>query len=583
MNSPNQSNDPAPVDLTGHLRWMRALARGLVRDDAAADDLVQDAAVAALRDKAARPLDVRAWLGSILRNRARDAGRSRDAREAREAASARPESGEDTSELEQRAAIGAELSQRVLGLDEPLRSTLLMRYWDDLPPRVIAKRTGVPVATVKSRLARGLERLRRDLDASRGGDRKAWLVVVLPLAGKAPLVAAGSAVGWTVMNVKILAAATVVAATCAVLFLRDGRAETAAPLDEPTERAERFAGENGGFASSGSGGDGESAQRTGSRRGAGTEIPAATEAVTYTVEVKVVDGSGRPLSRVEVMLEDSDARAEADARGLAVLTASESTGSIVAADTEKWVTVRPGNWRSANPQTSLVVLAPRLDFQGRVVDAFGFGVEGAEVSFDLPRAFASRFDESFGASTRRDWNVRTDEDGAFLLEDAPGIEGASLIASREGYAAAAVEAPAQGASGVEITLRKPLDPDALPLRGRVVRRSGEAAPGARVSLGGELVAVDAEGLFELDLRLVGPAKVLRAIEAGALPARYEVQEDPSDARRGWPEFVELELGEAPLSIAGVVVDEKGDPLAGARVWLDDPTEFGALGVLPVRA
>ena len=88
-----------------------------------------------------------------------------------------------------------------------------------------------------------------------------------------------------------------------------------------------------------------------------------------------VHGSGQMPKALDEALE-GDARAEADARGRAVREASEATGSIVAADAEKWVTVRPGNWRSANPQTSLVVLAPRREFQGRVVDAFGFGVEG---------------------------------------------------------------------------------------------------------------------------------------------------------------------------------------------------------------
>jgi len=67
-----------------------------------------------------------------------------------------------------------------MALEEPCRHTILMRYFDGLPPREIAKREGAPIATVKGRLACGLEQLRSRLDTTHGGDRRTWVGVLAP-------------------------------------------------------------------------------------------------------------------------------------------------------------------------------------------------------------------------------------------------------------------------------------------------------------------------------------------------------------------------------------------------------------------
>ena len=48
----------------------------------------------------------------------------------------------------------------MLALDEPYRTVILMRYYEDLTPSQIAEHLGLPAATVRTRLRRGLERLR---------------------------------------------------------------------------------------------------------------------------------------------------------------------------------------------------------------------------------------------------------------------------------------------------------------------------------------------------------------------------------------------------------------------------------------
>lgn len=582
MNEPSTEPIGDPVDLSQHLRWMRSLARALVRDEAAADDVVQDAAVAALR-QSQRPANVRAWLTAILRNRARDAGRRSSAARRREAECARPEGDGETRELEERAAICGELSQRVLALDEPIKSTLLMRYWDDLPPRVIARRTGVPVATVKSRLARGLARLRVDLDASRGGDRSAWLVAVLPLARPTPLVAASTAAGWTLMNTKVTLAAAA-ALGGALLLLPEGSAPST--VAEASTEVSRIPGsDHSGGGSSGGGGGGSAGTVPRSRTGAEAGARAAQDASApevFTLSARVVDGEGRPVSGVRVGIERSEVAAETNATGTVALETVLSSGSVVAMEPGRWVTVRAGHWRAADPGSPLVVVAPALTLEGLVVDGFGFPVAESLVEIVMPSDFHARFDESMGSSTRADWKQAVREDGTFVFEGAPLMAGARIVATCEGYEQASVEVPAASRADIALTLRRPAAPAATALRGRVLREDGSPATAARVALGTELVAVDEQGTFELDLAMAPGAARLRAVEAGALPARFDRPGEPEDPRGGWPEFVELRLGGAPLTIAGVVEDDAGEPVAGARVWLDDPTEFGTLGAYPVR-
>ena len=59
----------------------------------------------------------------------------------------------------------------VMILDEPVRTVVLLRYWEGLPPRRIAARLEIPVETVRTRLKRGLHKLRVRLDGECGGRR----------------------------------------------------------------------------------------------------------------------------------------------------------------------------------------------------------------------------------------------------------------------------------------------------------------------------------------------------------------------------------------------------------------------------
>ncbi|MGH7150064.1 MAG: RNA polymerase sigma factor, partial [Planctomycetota bacterium] len=177
--------------LLSEVGWVRSLARSLVADAHLADDLAQDACLAALEASPRTDRPIRGWLATVLRNLVRQSKRREARRRGREERAARPESVDAAADLVGRVALQREVVDAVLALEEPYRTAILLRFFEGLPPRGIAERTGVPVATAKTRLARGLERLRHRLDGARGGDRKAWLVALLPLAEPSPEVPAG--------------------------------------------------------------------------------------------------------------------------------------------------------------------------------------------------------------------------------------------------------------------------------------------------------------------------------------------------------------------------------------------------------
>ncbi len=161
--------------------WLKSLAIGLVRDDATADDVVQDAWVAAEQAGRTTPIqDPRGWFRRVVRNIAYRRYRDDANRRRREIAVARREMGhEDAGDIVERAETHARLVESLLTLDEPYRTTLLLRYFEDLSAQQIAKRDEVPVATVRTRIRRGLSHLRSRL----GAQDRCWRHSVLSLAG----------------------------------------------------------------------------------------------------------------------------------------------------------------------------------------------------------------------------------------------------------------------------------------------------------------------------------------------------------------------------------------------------------------
>lgn len=170
-----------PAELLEHTAWLRALARHLVSDAHAADDVVQMTFVVAL-ERTERPREgLHAWLAGVARNVARQLGRSEARRRRRERCGARLESLPSAGEMTALVETQRMLSAAVLGLAEPYRTAVFMRYFEELTPSQIAERLDVPASTVRVRLKRALETLRQRLVRSYGGDARAWSLALTPL------------------------------------------------------------------------------------------------------------------------------------------------------------------------------------------------------------------------------------------------------------------------------------------------------------------------------------------------------------------------------------------------------------------
>jgi len=129
-------------------------ARGLVADDNAADDVVQEIWRQALERPPAAGHGLGAWLRTVTRRQALKHRRGEARRLRRELDSARPERLASTVEVLADREILRRVVDAVLALSEPYQSALVLRFYEDLPPRAIAPGARIVWHPV---LERGLE------------------------------------------------------------------------------------------------------------------------------------------------------------------------------------------------------------------------------------------------------------------------------------------------------------------------------------------------------------------------------------------------------------------------------------------
>lgn len=210
-------------------------------------------------------------------------------------------------------------------------------------------------------------------------------------------------------------------------------------------------------------------------------------------------------------------------------------------------------------ETVTVVLEAAAQVSGRVVDALGAGVSGAQVSLrPLGRPEGER------TARGRSLSSAADERGNFVLEDAaPGR--AAVSAYARGFQPSdetTVELAAKEVrEDVEIVLER-----GAALAGRVTAADGEPVAGARVRAGRAEAATEADGSYRVE---------------GIRPGRREVEVRHPEYNR-LSEDLEIEDGEQRADfelsggrrVAGRVVDADRRPLAGVVVELvgEDPRE-----------
>ncbi len=174
--------DPRFEQALAHAGFLRSVARGVLGRDEEVEDVLQETFLAAWREPPRKPGSLRAWLATVARRLALTRLRSRSRRERRESAAARPEALPSAEDIVAREETRRRLVAAVLSLEEPYRTTLLWRYYAARSVPEIADLLAVPVATVKTRLQRGLVHVRERLDAMHAGDRRSWALALAPLA-----------------------------------------------------------------------------------------------------------------------------------------------------------------------------------------------------------------------------------------------------------------------------------------------------------------------------------------------------------------------------------------------------------------
>jgi len=156
------------AEVLPHVRSGYNLARWLTRNDADAEDVVQEAALRAWRFfRGFRGENPRAWFLTIIRRTAMTLLSRRPAER-----DADPFDEEVHTELAEspdpeRLAIGSAGVERVRrsleALPAALREVIVLREQEGLSYKEIAAAAEIPIGTVMSRLARARERLLRDL------------------------------------------------------------------------------------------------------------------------------------------------------------------------------------------------------------------------------------------------------------------------------------------------------------------------------------------------------------------------------------------------------------------------------------
>ncbi len=186
-----------PQMLREHGAFVRNLAKRLVWDDHTADDVMQETWLRFLKKSPEKRNSLRPWLSTVALNVVRQKKRGEERKLRREQEVARPETHvPDLAKLDKEQLL-RQVMDAVLDLKPPYREAILLRFYEDLPPREIAKRLNLPVETVRSQIRRACEQMKISLDEHNQGNRQLWCAGLLAFAGLPSSAPPGSNLPWT--------------------------------------------------------------------------------------------------------------------------------------------------------------------------------------------------------------------------------------------------------------------------------------------------------------------------------------------------------------------------------------------------
>jgi len=490
-------------DLGHHAQWMRRLARALVRDAATAEDLVQDACVRALAHAPIQVRSLRAWLRQILWNLVRQHYRSEFRRRGREEACTPAEAEAAPDEMSERLESQRMLGEEFPSLREPYRSMLWMRFYENLAPAEIARRTGVPAGTVRWRIKVGLDLLRDRMDKRHRGVRSTWSALLLGWAprGEAALVGSVRAVPLiplllmnTTLKCAIGLAVVLIGAVAFTnlegldLFPERTEAVVFEPIPAPSPLLDAVALEQPRALE----------VPLAAERSAIVPVGEGTTMVSASsdtcVQARFVDEFGRGIEHVllrDILWNRSGPRTGPSVKSLADGTA-RMTFPEESSNRERWLDTQLLGFARHEVTVQLIVgetvdlgvivLRAGGAVSGRVVDSEGRAVAGVRVSRGDPKMTRRNLD------ARRIWNgpgdfpdTTSDGEGDFVL---CGLEAGSLrLWAQLGSGLASYSRPVevragQVSTGVTLVLEDPRAEHII--RGVLLDPDGEAVPNARL-------------------------------------------------------------------------------------------------------
>lgn len=562
----------------------------LLGDRHAAEDLVQQTFVVAIEQAARfdRSRRVLPWLCGILTHRALHtrrqvrAGASAVARGIARDDIVDPVAHSAANEVADRVAA------TVRALPEPYRQVLLLHLVHELTPQEVAEALARPDATVRTQLARGLERLRKLLPVGVAGHAlgqvpapvglAAVRAAVLARAGEAlPAAAAGAVAqglvfsGVMMMKKTVLVATVLVAVLSTWLWLRADPVLPPAP-DAPSSVAANVAPQRTPMAATPS---------TPAANEARVAAPEPVDPHAAGLEVRVLWPDGTPAADIPVRVRPRPLDFEVWLR----VARTGDDGAV------RFVGLPPGEanaltGRGANADVDLVAggvhrttitLGKGVDVHGRVVDLDERPIAGATVWMSV----ASFTDDSEPVAV-------TGSDGAFSIRDA----GASftISASAPGFGCAKVLWV--GDPQTVLTLR----PAPGVVVGLVVDAEGRPVAGARVLLGTTLSNGGKHGRVagQISGQDLWPSRFLRTDDDGrfrceGMPAiRWPLWVGAPGFAAAWRE-VEVRA-DAPTEVTvrltqggtvrGRITDASGVPQAGVVVdlWPDLPAPHVLVGL-----
>ena len=492
--------------------------------------------------------------------------------------------------------------EAVQALPEIYRSAVYLRFYEGRSVARIATDLGLSRDTVKTRVRRALEKLRADLDARSGGDRRQWMAALLPLAGAPPLavgtgltpatsvarlapatpagstVSAGSLIGG-VLIMKKLVLALVVGVLLFAGFYSVGvfdpaetpAGEPVAGLDAPPAPVDGETGDGGLVA--------VPTESETARALASPPTPddhAGSPATTGTLLVEVSwESDGSPAADVGLIAyPGGDVDRNRDARRVT----TDGYGMVVLEELPPGpVSLRgfrggqsDGRITAGGQATARLVIPRGFDIEGVVVDPEGRPVPGAWVWIGRP---------GLGWLAGRHATT-ADEHGCFSLRSVARDRTIGARAMGFGPAIAEELETRKVRPGEALLLELRLRGEGGTVAGRVLDPEGDPVEGARVVVGnparygtredGSLgpaspspsLVTDEEGRFAVDGVGAGLNEVYALADGFPLQIRIvDVYQE------GMVDPVELTLV-APVTLTGTVLDPRGrllvEPLVDAR-------------------